>query len=152
MSPMKAGKWFVLSLALLVSLVGIIGSPVMALAQSKIYWTHINDPSGPGFNEIERANLDGTGLEEVLTGLTEPVGIALDVAAGKMYWTDDSDSKIRRANLDGTGVEELVTGLLNPTGIALDVAGGKMYWANPNAAKVQRANLDGTGVEDLFIG
>ena len=40
----------------------------------------------------------------VTTGLVTPRGIALDVAGGKMYWTDsvvDAD-KIQRSNLDGS--------------------------------------------------
>ena len=37
-----------------------------------------------------------------------PWGIALDVAGGKMYWTDAGSDKIQRANLDGSGVEDLI--------------------------------------------
>ena len=51
-----------------------------------------------------------------------PYGIALDVASGKMYWTDSEADKIQRANLDGSNVEDLVTtGLSNPFGIALGI-------------------------------
>ena len=79
-----------------------------------------------------------------------PAGIALDVAAGKMYWTDRGNEWIQRANLDGSEVEGLVTsGLDSPYGIALDVAAGKMYWTDAGTDKIQRANLDGSVVEDL---
>jgi hypothetical protein len=71
--------------------------------------------------KIQRANLDGTSIEDLVTGLVDPFGIALDVAAGKMYWTDVGTGKIQRANLDGSSVEDLVTGLSFPFGIALDV-------------------------------
>jgi hypothetical protein len=112
-----------------------------------LYWTD----SFTG--KIQRANLDGTGVEDLVTGLFDPFGIALDVAAGKMYWTDSGTDKIQRANLDGTGVEDLVTtGLSVPRGIALDLAASKMYWTDFFTAKIQRANLDGTGVEDLVTG
>ena len=64
---------------------------------------------------------------DLVTGLSSPSGIALDVAAGKMYWTDLNTGKIQRANMSGgSGVEDLVTGLGGPYGIALDVAAGKM--------------------------
>ncbi|UCG32108.1 MAG: thrombospondin type 3 repeat-containing protein, partial [Phycisphaerales bacterium] len=54
------------------------------------------------------------------TGLSSPGGIALEPAAGKMYWADFVAAKIQRANLDGTGVEDLVTtGLITPEMIAL---------------------------------
>ncbi|RKU07854.1 hypothetical protein C6501_17215, partial [Candidatus Poribacteria bacterium] len=86
----------------------------------------------------------------VTQGLDSPNSIALDVAGGKMYWTDSGTDKIQRANLDGSNVEDLVTqGLDIPGDIALDVAGGKMYWTDLVTDKIQRANLDGSNVEDL---
>ena len=111
----------------------------------KMYWTD----SGTG--KIQRANLDGTSIEELVTeDMVCPRGIDLDTVSGKMYWTDYGTDKIQRANLDGTGVEDLVTtGLVYPDGIALDTSGGKMYWIDRDTGKIQRANLDGTGVEDL---
>jgi sugar lactone lactonase YvrE len=87
----------------------------------------------------------------ITTGLDSPSGIALDIAAGKMYWTENIADKIRRANLDGTVVEDLVTtGLSIPSGIALDIADGKMYWTDPGTDKIQRADLDGSNVVDLI--
>ncbi len=111
----------------------------------KMYWTDY------GTEKIQRANLDGSNVEDlVTTGLTTPLGIALDVGRGKMYWADGGTSKIQRANLDGSNVEDLITtGLTTPLGIALDVGRGKMYWTDGGTAKIQRANLDGSNVEDL---
>ncbi|MDE0684777.1 MAG: hypothetical protein OXI63_17805, partial [Candidatus Poribacteria bacterium] len=71
----------------------------------------------------------------------------LDMAGGKMYWTDSGTEKIQRANLDGSNIEDIVTGVKDPNGIALDVAGGKMYWAGWD--NIQRADLDGQNIEDL---
>ena len=123
-------------------------------AQNKIYWTD----GEPG--KIQRANLDGTNIEDLVTGLPWPLRIALDVSEGKMYWTNSHTDKIQRANLDGTNIEDLVTradGLRVPGGIALDVQGGKMYWTDRDGyapagytSKIQRANLDGTNIEDLI--
>ena len=93
-------------------------------------------------------------VEDLVTGLPDPRGIALDVAGGKMYWTDYGTGKIQRANMsDGSSVEDLVTGLPTSYVIALDVAGGKMYWTDIGTDKIQRANMsDGSGVEDLVTG
>ncbi len=104
-----------------------------------------------GTDKIQRANLDGSNIEDLVTqGLEFPRGIALDVEDGKMYWTDTDTNKIQRANLDGSDVQDLVTqGLEFPRGIALDVAGGKMYWTDADTDKIQRANLDGSDVQDL---
>jgi uncharacterized protein YjbI with pentapeptide repeats len=115
-------------------------------ATGKMYWTDRST------HKIQRANLDGTNVEDLITGLNDPINIALDVAAGKMYWGNQDSPppvKIQRANLDGTNVEDLVTtGVSDPIGIALDVAAGKMYWADV-FRPIRRANLDGTNVEDL---
>jgi sugar lactone lactonase YvrE len=84
-----------------------------------------------GIDKIQRVNLDGTGLEAlVTTGLIAPRGITLDAAGGKMYWMDSGTDKIQRANLDGTGVEDLIIthssgpmgGGGQPYGIALATA------------------------------
>ena len=82
-----------------------------------------------------------------------PVGIALDVGGGKMYWTDECWDTISRANLDGSQVEILTRSVTRPVGIALDVGGGKMYWTDRgDTTKISRANLDGSRVETLVTG
>src|SRR6266516_4610103 len=75
--------------------------------------------------KVKRANLDGTSITTlvniVVGGLTgNPLGIALDIGGGKMYWTETTGKRIQRANLDGTAVQDLITtGLDTPWGIAL---------------------------------
>ena len=107
---------------------------------SQMYWTSAG--------RIQRANLDGSNIEDLVTGLDWARDLALDVAGGKMYWTNTG--RIQRANLDGSNIEDLVTGLDSPRGPVLDVAGGKMYWTD--VGRIQRANLDGSNIEDLVTG
>lgn len=121
-----------------------------ANAQQKMYWTN------RGQHKIQRANLDGSNIEDlVMTGDSEPLSIAIDLAAGKMYWTEYNDDRILRrircANLDGSQIQDLVTNMLRPQGIALDVPQGKMYWTEGPATLpvIRRANLDGSNIEDL---
>ena len=78
--------------------------------------------------------------------------IALDVAGGKMYWTNGETNSIFRANLNGTSSEEVLKLFVGtPLDIALDVAGGKMYWTQwEGNASISRANLDGSNVELLI--
>ena len=66
-------------------------------------------------------------IENLVTiGLNSPGGLALDVANGKMYWTDSFWHKIQRGSLDGSNVEDLITtGLDGPSGLDLDLANGK---------------------------
>ena len=112
----------------------------------KLYWTDW------GTDRIQRSNLDGSGVENLVVGggLNGPDGLALDVAGGKLYWADAGASKIQRANLDGSNVEDLVTGLGIPYGLALDVVVGKMYWTDRQTSRIQRSDLDGANVEDLI--
>ena len=96
-------------------------------ANGKLYWAE----AGP--YRLRRSNLDGSGIEDVLTGLQgAPYELALDPAGEKIYWTEYYGVLgIRRANLDGTEVEDLVlSGLAQPLGIELDLPAGKMYWAD----------------------
>jgi hypothetical protein len=107
-----------------------------------LYWT--------GDHQIRRANLDGSGVQAVVTGLAFPDLLALDVAGGKVYWTDLT-GKVQRANLDGTGVEDLVTGLgFSTDGLALNLVAGQLYFTTQS--EVLRANLDGSGLEVLVGG
>ena len=113
----------------------------------KIYWIDYYT------DKIQRANLDGTDVEDIVTtGLSYPYGIAVDAVRGKIYWTDKGTDKIQRANLDGTNIEDIVTtGLSYPYGIAVDAdVGKKVYWTDYD--QIQRANLDGTNIENLVTG
>jgi hypothetical protein len=129
------------------------------IEQGKMYWVDLQG------NAIRRANTNGTGVETILDatdGLLSPRALALDLDAGKMYFTHNppgggDDIKIQRASLDGTGVSDVVTGLFNPDFLCVDHNGGKVYWARSSAAGepivlMQRANLDGNNVETLLTG
>ena len=80
----------------------------------------------PNSGKIQRANLDGSNLQDLVEGLQYPGGITLDLRNGKMYWTNlssgGSPGSIQRANLDGSNVETIVSGLQRPVGIALSIA------------------------------
>ena len=114
--------------------------------KTRMYWTNAGSR-----DRIQRANVDGSDVENLITtGLSNPIDVALDVTAGKMYWTDHGTDKIQRANLDGSNVEDLVTtGLRYPVGLALDLTAGKMYWTDMELVRIRRANLDGSRIENL---
>ena len=118
---------------------------------SKIYWTHGSFNDG----RIRRANLDGTDIETIVSGLTNPRGLALDVDGGKVYWSDTQDEKMYRANLDGSGMEAIVDiahQLGNPT---LDLVNSKLYFGKFGATgsgDIRRTDLDGSNPEVLFAG
>ncbi len=119
-------------------------------SDSKMYWTDSNN-SGHAIAKVQRANLDGTAVELLVTPPSlNPRFIALDGGGGKMYWADIG--VIRRANLDGSGETVLITGLPCPMGVALDTAAGRIYWTDCSANKIQSADLNGSNVSDVLTG
>ena len=119
-------------------------------ANGKIYFS---DFEVTGEGKIWRMNLDGSGLESIVTGLIDPYGIALDVAGGKVYWSDD-DGNISRSNLDGSNVEP---GIVHIDGaqmraVTLDPANNKMYFYEVNLENLYVANLDGSNPTVLISG
>jgi hypothetical protein len=108
---------------------------VPSSSAAKIYWT--SRVTG----KIERANVDGSQVEDVVTGLVGNYGLAIDDVHRRVYWSDINNGSISRANLDGTGRQTLVTGRSSPLTIRLDVAGGVMYWNE--RFSVMRSMLDG---------
>ena len=117
-------------------------------AEGKVYWTQKGILAS---GRILRANLNGSNVKTVVTGLGIPSGIALDTTGGKMYWTDSD--RIWCANLSGSNVQTLVTrGLDEPFDIDLDIADGKMYWVEQRGGKIRRSNLDGSNVQTLVSG
>jgi hypothetical protein len=124
--------------------------------EQKLYFGFVNpliDSLFPG--SIARINLDGTDLETVVSGLTEPRGIAVHAEADLVYWTDVSlkgHGVIGRAASDGGNAEFLVEDLILPHGIDLDVAAEQLYWVDAGTGKLQRARLDGSNVTDVLTG
>ena len=85
-----------------------------------------------------------------------PDGIAVDLAAGHIFWTgmgnpSSDDGFIRRSNLDGTNVVTLVPagGTYTPKQMRVDPPSNKMYWSDREGMRVMRANMDGSNVEVL---
>jgi low density lipoprotein receptor-related protein 5/6 len=134
-------------------LCGVWGAASPALGADWLYWA--DSSATPG---LQRAALENPAPEELVSGLVQPRGLALDPAGGKVYWADASPSRnrIERANLDGTDVEAFLTGLDNPRSLALDPGAGWLYWTElgtgSGVGAVRRADLEGSAIEDLVTG
>ena len=98
-------------------------------------------------------NLDGTNKTKIVpTDVPSPVGLALDIGAGKIYWARDkaADHAILRANFDGTG-KELVAQYGTMTSIRdiiIDPERNRFYASSgaTNYRRIFAGNLDGTDV------
>jgi hypothetical protein len=116
----------------------------------KVYWG--DQVTG----ELRRANFDGS-ENELLLGTSFHRGIALDLAAGKIFWSTDLGllkGDIRRCNLDGSGQQIVISSLdaeFKPSDIAIDPTGGKIYWTDYVVDIVRRGNMTGGGIQDLFF-
>ena len=108
----------------------------VAVGGGKIYWTsQVNASSGA----INSANLDGTNATTLTTILAVPMGIAVDTAGSKLYWTN-TRGRIQRANLDGSSIKNVLLDLSDPTDIV--VSNGFIYWTE-GGNSVRRVNISG---------
>jgi hypothetical protein len=127
------------------ALVGALAFAASGAAAQTIYFADIFVPDF-SHGSIRRISADGSGLEtlfEVGGGLR---GFDIDLAAGKIYWTDVNVPAIRRANLDGSGVETVLSSVLTwPPDVLLNVAADTMYFGDQVEFELSRAALDGSG-------
>jgi DNA-binding beta-propeller fold protein YncE len=103
------------------------------------------------------ANPDGSDLRTLVEeGRKLPDGLAIDVAAGHLYWTNmgnpkANDGSIMRSDLDGGNIITIVPpgGTFTPKQIQIEISTGKLYWSDREGMCVMRANVDGSNIETL---
>jgi sugar lactone lactonase YvrE len=108
-------------------------------------------------NRIYSMNTDGSDRKVIVSEGHLPDGIAIDVAAGHIYWTNMgsspavNDGSIERADLDGKNRRVIVPrgATFTPKQIQLDKKNGKLYWCDREGMRVMRCNLDGSQIETL---
>jgi hypothetical protein len=106
---------------------------------------------------IHSMNPDGSDRKVIVTDCELPDGIAVDVGAGHIYWTNMgsslnvNDGSIERADIDGKNRTIVVPpgGTFTPKQLQLDKENGKLYWCDREGMRVMRANLDGSRIETL---
>src|SRR5882724_7655591 len=110
-----------------------------------------------GGGRVLSANPDGSDLKTLLIeGRKLPDGLAVDVAAGHLYWTNmgnpkANDGTIFRSDLDGRNLTTIVApgGTFTPKQLQIDKPNGKLYWCDREGMRVMRANRDGSNIETL---
>ena len=78
-----------------------VGLPIVGARY--VYWTD------PRSNEIVRCKPDGSAYRTILPDLDDPVGLSMNAAYGKLYWSDSEG--IHRADLDGADPELVFPGV-----------------------------------------
>jgi hypothetical protein len=102
-------------------------------------------------------NSDGSDAKTLVTGCRLPDGLAVDSAAGCLYWTNmgvphRNDGSIECADFDGGNRRFVIHagGTFTPKQLHLEKNSGKLYWSDREGMRVMRANLDGSQVETLI--
>ncbi len=109
------------------------------LEQDKIYWTDRDEGTvhrAPIEIPAGKTAANRGDIETLVKGLNTPIGMALDLKAGKLYWTEGGNGAVGRANLDGTGKETLVPGKAGSfgTGITYVASDAGVAINNPGSA------------------
>ena len=125
---------------------GVDNALNITVGGGKVYWTEKTGESG---GTVNSANLNGSDVKELASIFATPIGIAVDTAGSKLYWTN-SRGRIQSANLDGSGITNELQDLPSPMDIAL--ARGLVYWTQGNGS-VRFVNLTGQRiVRDISTG
>jgi hypothetical protein len=105
---------------------------------------------------IHTMNPDGSDGKVIVTDCQNPDGIAIDTAAGHVYWSNMgvpnlNDGSIERSDIDGKNRTVVIPSgsTFTPKQIHLDKENRKLYWSDREGMRVMRSNLDGSKIETI---
>jgi len=131
---------------------GIYSPYGIAVGDGKVYYADDYDLEGIG--HVYRANLDGSGVEAVIT-MDDAYfrAVSLDLKNDKMYFydveDDDEFGDLWMASLDGTEPEIVVPDVYGYA-VAVDSKNGKIYFDDQSGdGELKMADLDGSNVETV---
>ncbi|XP_051792178.1 low-density lipoprotein receptor-related protein 2 [Erpetoichthys calabaricus] len=108
-----------------------------------------------GEQHYRKTIIGNTGKPE---GSGQPVGIALDPARGKLYWTDQGTEsgvppKVGSADMDGSNLRNLFTdNLMRVEFICVDISERRLYWGVASTGVIETGNVDGSGRRTVVSG
>ena len=107
-----------------------------------------------------RAQMDGTNVITVLSGLGQPVGITIDLDESRLLWSEYGSQKIGSSAMDGSDIfvvadNETETGdgglsVRHPWGIA--VHNDYVYWGNSDLQSLHRCSKWVGNAETVLTG
>lgn len=116
----------------------LYGSTLLTLFFSRyIYWTDWGESP-----KIERAGLDGSGRQELITDeIFWPNGLTLDHDQGRMYWVDAKFHQLHSAELDGSDRQQILSGVKNLVHpFALTLFEDRLYWTDRETKAIHSCN------------
>ena len=113
----------------------------LVIAGGKVYWTEQTGDSG---GTINAANLNGSDATELASILAAPMGIAVDTARNKLFWTN-ARGRIQCAALDGTSIRNVVSNLRSPGDMVLSNSIKAPAATPPTKPPTTAANYDVDG-------
>ena len=101
---------------------------------------------------LSRAWMDGSNAAVLKTGLSMPLGIAIDFQDSCLYWAEYASNKLQSSDFHGQNVKtilELPDGS-NPVGIG--VLGRRIYWTEMGKKRLQSSTKSGKDIRLLHEG
>ena len=133
--------------------------------------TQISEPKGAGSKKtvsrlffldasvggrVVSVNADGSDRKVIVSGCRTPDGVAVDLEARHLYWTNmgipnENDGSIERVDFDGQNRTTIIAkgDTFTPKQLHLEKKGRKLYWCDREGMRVMRSNLDGSKIETL---
>ncbi|KAJ0316407.1 hypothetical protein COL5a_011606 [Colletotrichum fioriniae] len=137
------------------NMVNLPDGVVIDHANGHMYWTNMGSSLKSNDGSIERANLDGSNRQSIVSagtvGVFTPKQITIAKQSKKLYWCDREGMKVMRANFDGSDVEVLVsTGNTDEervdqrrwcVGVTVDEQQNAFYWTQKGPSKGNQGRI-----------
>lgn len=107
-----------------------------------VFWTSLG--------RVSCCELSNGKVRDVVRGLVDPIGLALDTRNRRVFWTDSKAGKVQCASLGGSGVCDVAVGLSEPWGIALGPT--HIFWTERRRGSIMSCSLRTGKVSEILSG
>ena len=119
---------------------GVPRGIIVDSTNSKLYWVD-------AANRLQRSNLDGSDIENVLRNLSDPKDLA--ISNGNAYWIGNGSGTDTLSYINLSDPRKVINPIAATSGTygGLTIANGKLYWTEKTSdthGKLHSANSDGT--------
>ena len=113
-----------------------------ATGVGRVFWS--------SWGRVSCCELSDGKVHDVVRGLVDPIGLALDARNNRIFWSDAKAGKVQCANLDGSRVCDVATGLAEPWGIALGPT--HIFWTERRRGAIMSCSLRTGEVSEIVSG